>query len=74
MLCRELWPNEPVFQHQPDEIHPMSYAARFLSEAAHGDPIWRHLWFRFACMDGTYEYEQIYWAEHTALWEREYIK
>ncbi len=60
-LCREKWPNEAVFQHDPAEIHPMSYAGRFLDDA--GGPI-RRIWWRFACTNGEWEYEQPYFALH----------
>lgn len=60
-LCRELWPNEAVFKHPPLEIHPQSYAGRFLSEV--GGPLNR-LWFVFSCWDGKWVYEQPYYAAH----------
>lgn len=58
-ICRKEWPTEPVFQHDAAEIHPMSYAGRFLSEV--GGPLNR-LWWRFSCINGEWEYEQPYYA------------
>ncbi len=59
LLCRQLWPNESVFKHAPADIHPMSYAGRFLDDAR--GPISR-IWYRFSCMNGEWEYDQPFYA------------
>lgn len=71
LLCRELFPREPVFQHEPSEIHPMSYAGRFLSEAA--PAVVNTAWFRLMCTDLAtgFEYEQPFFALNTDKWQAE---
>jgi hypothetical protein len=62
-LCRELFPREPIFQHDAATIHHFSYAGRFLSEQA-PRPV-NHLWHRLMCVgDDGYEYEQPFFALH----------
>ncbi len=62
-LCCELFPRESVFTHPAAAIHPFSYAARFLSDAA-PSPV-SHLWYRLMCVgDDGYEYEQPFFALH----------
>lgn len=58
-LCRVVHPNEAVFQHPAADIHPMSYAGRFLNEV--GGPLDK-LWYRFCCINGEWEYEQPFFA------------
>ena len=70
-LCRRLYPNEAVFKHDASEIHPMSYAGRFLSEV--GGPLNR-IWYRFACYDAPWLYDQPYFALNPGAWEKEYAK
>lgn len=66
-LCRELYPGESVFEHAPEEIHPMSYAGRFLSEAA--PRCVNDLWWRLSCCNGVFEYEQPYFAMNPGMWK-----
>lgn len=61
LLCRRVFPNEPVFQNDPDAIHPWSFAGRLIDET--GGPI-RRIWYRFGCMNGEWEYEQPFYALH----------
>jgi hypothetical protein len=58
-LCRREYPKEPVFKHDPMEIHPMSFAGRFLSD--NGGPLNR-IWWRFCCHRDGWMYEQPYFA------------
>jgi hypothetical protein len=46
-LCREQFPDERIFKHEPSEdIHPLSYAGRFLDYVGGPlDRVWR--WFAF---------------------------
>lgn len=67
-ICRDEFPREPVFKHEPSEIHPMSYAGRFLSEV--GGPLNR-LWWRFSCVNGEWEYEQPFFALHPEQFREE---
>jgi len=61
-LCRALYPNEAVFKHPPEEIHPFSYAGRFLSEV--GGPLNR-VWWRFSCIgEDGYMYQQPFYASN----------
>ena len=62
-LCREMFPRERIFTHPAKEIHPFSWAGRFLDECA--PKTVNHLWWRLMCVgaDG-YEYEQPYFASH----------
>ncbi len=65
-LCRDEFPREAVFKHNADEIHPMSYAGRFLDDI--GGPL-RRIWWRFACMSRAYDYEQPYYALNEGKFE-----
>lgn len=58
-LCRRQFPGEAIFKHDAAEIHPFSYAGRFLSEV--GGPLNR-IWHRFMCMNSEWEYEQPFFA------------
>ncbi len=58
-ICRRLWPGEKVFQHAAADIHPMSYAGRFLDDV--GGPV-RRVWHRFMCANGDFEYDQPFFA------------
>ena len=60
-LCRELYPNEKVFKHDAMEIHPMSFAGRFISE---NDSPLNDAWSRFCRInwDNCREYQQPYFA------------
>lgn len=46
-LCREQFPSERIFKHEPaEDIHPLSYAGRFLDDVGGPlDRVWR--WFAF---------------------------
>ena len=68
-LCREHYPNEAIFKHDAAEIHPMSFAGRLLSDG--GGPLNR-IWSRFCCSDGTWEYEQPYYAINAGAFECDY--
>lgn len=70
-LCHRLWPDEKIFQYPAAEIHPMSYAWRFLSEI--GGPLNR-VWWRFSCMDGEWEYEQPYYAINTGAYDKHFVE
>lgn len=65
-LCHRLYPTEPIFSHPPETIHPMSWAGRFLSEAA--PTCVNDLWFRLACCAHGFEYDQPYFALHPEEW------
>jgi hypothetical protein len=58
-LCRATYPGENVFRHDPEAIHPRSYAGRFLDEV--GGPL-RRVWFRFLCYRDGWIYEQPFFA------------
>jgi hypothetical protein len=60
MLCRELWPDESVFQHDPKVIHPRSYAIRFIDEMV--PKCIKNIWYRLARIEDGYEYDQMYFA------------
>jgi hypothetical protein len=64
-LCRALYPREAVFQHDPMEIHPFSYAGRLLNEA--GGPLDR-VWRMFMCYRDGWLYEQPYYASNPEKW------
>jgi len=66
-LCRREFPNEPVFKHPADKIHPMSFAGRFLDDT--GAPLYR-IWHRFMCYADGWMYEQPYFALHPEQWRR----
>jgi hypothetical protein len=59
-LCRIMFPHESVFQFEPDLVHPMGYAGRFLSENNCG-PLNR-VWYRFCCYRDGYLYNQPFYA------------
>jgi hypothetical protein len=65
-ICRELFPKQTVFRHDAAEIHPFSFAGRFLSEV--GGPLNR-IWFRFSCCNGPLMYEQPYYALNPEKYE-----
>lgn len=64
-LCRELYPTVEVFKHDAKDIHPMSFAGRFLDDT--GGPLNR-IWHRFMCQHGGFIYEQPYFALNTHKW------
>lgn len=71
LLCRREFPDQSVFQHEPSEIHPMSFAGRFLDD--NGGPL-RRVWWRFQCIDEEgREYEQPYYAINPHRWTGETI-
>jgi hypothetical protein len=53
------YPSEAIFAHDAMEIHPFSYAGRFLDDA--GGPL-RRVWSRFMCHHDGWMYEQPYFA------------
>lgn len=67
-IAREWHPREPVFQHDPMQIHPFSFAGRYLDDA--GPPQLRRRWGRLMCMtDDGVEYEQPFYALHPGKFE-----
>jgi hypothetical protein len=58
-LCRAEYPNEAVFQHDPMDIHPFSFAGRLLDDV--GGPL-RRIWWRFMCYRDGWMYQQPYFA------------
>jgi hypothetical protein len=58
-LCRIMFPNEAIFQHDPMDIHPFSYAGRFLDDV--GGPL-RRVWYRFMCYRDGWMYQQPFYA------------
>jgi len=60
-LCRAKYPTERVFRNDPDEIHPSSFAGRFLGEV--GGPLNR-IWSRFMCYSDGWMYEQPFFARN----------
>ncbi len=66
-LCREVYPDAPVFQHPASEISPWSYAGRLINES--GPSVMNSAWFRLMCCDSEgYEYEQPYFTSHVSEW------
>jgi hypothetical protein len=65
-LCRELYPDQEIFKHPAASIHPMSFAGRFLDDVA--PQCVRVLWFRLACINDVFEYEQPYFALNPDKW------
>lgn len=59
VMCRELYPDHSVFQHDADEIHPMSGAGRILDDC--GGPLSR-IWYLFMCWHDDRIYNQPYYA------------
>lgn len=60
--CRQLYPGERIFKHDPMEIHPGSYAGRFLSDV--GGPL-NEIWWRFSCIDANgWMYDQPFFANN----------
>jgi hypothetical protein len=60
-LCRREYPREAIFQHDPMEIHPFSFAGRLLDDV--GGPL-RRVWWRFMCYRDGWMHEQPYWAQN----------
>lgn len=60
-LCRREFPREAIFQHDPMEIHPFSFAGRFLDD--NNGPL-RRIWSRFMCHSNGWMYEQPYFANN----------
>ncbi len=69
VLCRELFPTEAIFQHEPESIHPMSYAGRFIDDAA--PRVIGKAWWRLSCCHDGYEYQQPFFALHPDEWEKQ---
>lgn len=67
-LCRAMYPTQPIFQHDPMEIHPFSYAGRFLDDV--GGPL-RRVWYRFMCERDGWMYQQPYFALNPDKWTPE---
>ena len=65
-LCRAAFQKEPIFQHDPMEIHPFSYAGRFLDDV--GGPL-RRVWGLFMCHRDGWLYEQPFFALHPDQFE-----
>ena len=66
-ICRELFPTEAVFKHDAQEIHPMSFAGRFIDDA--GPRVLGMTWQRLACIDADgFEYEQPFFALNPDKW------
>lgn len=63
-LCRELFPNESVFKHDAEKIHPSSYAGRFLSECSY--PCLYTAWHRCMCInwENYCQYNRPYFANN----------
>ena len=60
-LYRDLFPRAAIFQQPAKEIHPFSFAGRFLYDCA-PRPV-SDLWHRLMCVgDDGYEYEQPFFA------------
>ena len=68
-LCRHYHPTQEIFHNLADDIHPFSYAGRFLSEV--GGPLNR-IWRRFMCMDSAWEYEQPFFALNPGEFEKQH--
>lgn len=62
LLARDEWPNESVWQHKPEDIHPMGIAGRIASEGS--NPRFSNAWGRLMCInfDNFREYDQPYFA------------
>ena len=58
-LCRAAYPSEPVFQHEPSEIHVQSYAGRFLSDV--GGPLGR-VWWKLSVYRDGFLYSQPFYV------------
>lgn len=58
-LCRQEFPDQPIFMNRPEDIHPFSYAGRFLDDV--GGPL-RRVWSWFMCYSDGYLYQQPFYA------------
>jgi hypothetical protein len=65
-FCRSLYPSESIFQHPAKEIHPFSYAGRFLSEV---DGPLNRAWLTLACCRDGWMYSQPFFALHPDKFE-----
>lgn len=61
-ICRELWPQQPVFQHPADKIHPASFAGRWIDDCRY--PCLKKAWFVFQCVnwESYRQYDQPFYA------------
>jgi hypothetical protein len=66
-LCRREFPREQVFQRQPEDIHPMSYAGRFISGS--GWPSLNEAWWWLSCWHDGYLYQQPFYALNPDKWK-----
>lgn len=72
-LCARRFPNEKMFKYPAADIHPFSYAGRFLDDAA--PTIRMRLWYRLQCIDESgYEYEQPFFALNPGKWSGETLR
>lgn len=65
-LCRRECPTWDIFNNNPMEIHPFSFAGRLLDEV--GGPL-RRVWHLFMCHRDGWMYEQPYFALNPDKWE-----
>lgn len=68
-LCRREYPDEKGFKHDPADIHPMSYAGRFLSDATNC-PLYR-VWRNFMCYRDGWLYDQPFFALNPGEFEKQ---
>lgn len=58
-LCRREYPTQKVFQYPPEQIHPHSFAGRFLDDQR--NPLTR-IWYWFQCERDGWLYNQPFFA------------